>query len=65
VWSSFLALAKKNSMRWKPVTVVKCERCQERVAEIVADDRRALCSPCHLKECEAKGAPETTPPPEA
>lgn len=30
--------------------VTICECCQERVAEIVSHDKRALCSPCHLRE---------------
>ena len=29
-------------------SVVICEACGDRVAEIVAEDRRALCSECHL-----------------
>ncbi|NNE19504.1 MAG: hypothetical protein HKN10_13600 [Myxococcales bacterium] len=40
-------------------TVVFCEACGERVAELVDDDRRALCSECHLA-----ARPEETPPEE-
>ena len=29
-------------------TVVICDACKSRVAEIVADDGRKLCSKCHL-----------------
>ena len=35
-------------------TVVICEACGDRVAEIVAGDRRALCSECHLAENRPK-----------
>jgi len=36
-------------------SVVICEACGEHVAEIVVDEKRALCSECHLKAA----APET------
>ena len=31
-------------------SVVICEACGEHVAEIVVDEKRALCSECHLME---------------
>jgi len=45
------------------VTVVVCDSCGERVAEIVAEDRRALCSECHLAERREKSPPEKKPDP--
>jgi formylmethanofuran dehydrogenase subunit E len=44
----------------KAVTVVLCEACGERVAEIVADGR-TLCSPCHLEETKGKAARDKKP----
>ncbi len=45
-------------------SVVICEACGERVAEIVADDGRALCSRCHLTEGRAKTPREEKPDPD-
>jgi formylmethanofuran dehydrogenase subunit E len=44
-------------------TVVICDACGERVAELVADDRRALCSECHLAVRREETPPEETPEP--
>ena len=33
-----------------PDEPIVCEACKERVAELFADDGRAVCSPCHLRE---------------
>jgi len=37
-------------MAKKVASVVICEACGEHVAEIVVDEKRALCSECHLLE---------------
>ena len=34
----------------KAYTVVMCQACGERVAEIIVDKRRSICSECHLRE---------------
>ena len=44
-------------------TVVICDACGERVAEFVADDRRALCSECHLAVIREVAPPEEAPEP--
>lgn len=45
--------------------VVWCEACSERVAEIVAEDGRTLCSVCHLEERRAGAPREKKPDPKA
>ena len=35
-------------------SVVICEACGEHVAEVVVDEKRALCSECHLMESGTK-----------
>jgi hypothetical protein len=44
-------------------TVVVCDACGERVAELVSDDRRALGSECHLAARWGETPPEETPDP--
>ena len=56
--------AKNIAMAKSVASVVICEACGERVAEIVADDGRALCSRCHLTESRAKTPREEKPDPD-
>ena len=56
--------AKNIAMAKSVASVVICDGCGERVAEIVADDGRALCSRCHLTESRAKTPSEEKPNPD-
>ena len=56
--------AKNIAMAKSVASVVICEGCGERVAEIVADDGRTLCSRCHLTESRAKTPREEKPDPD-
>ena len=56
--------AKNIAMAKSVASVVICEGCGERVAEIVADDGRALCSRCHLTESGAGTSREAKPDPD-
>ena len=40
------------------VSVVICEACKGRVAEIIASDGRSLCSECHLAETGTRRPPK-------
>jgi len=39
-------------------SVVICEACGKQVAEIVVDEKRALCSECHLRGARAETSRE-------
>ena len=47
-------LAINNAMSESAISVVMCEACNERVAEIVAEDGRVSCSECHLGQSQAE-----------
>ena len=55
--------ARAAAMAKSSATLVFCDACGERVAEIVADDRRALCSECHLAARQEETPPEEAPDP--
>ena len=52
-----------GAMAKSSVTVVFCDACGERVVELLADDRRALCSECHLAVRREETPPEEAPEP--
>ena len=43
-------LANNKAMAVDSGDVVMCEACKKRVAEVIAEDGRALCSLCHLEQ---------------
>jgi len=57
-------VAINNAMSKSAISVVMCEACKERAAEIIAEDGRTQCSECHLAQSQAEPPREPVSDPE-